>query len=584
MTAFVAPAPCLRLAQPTAVTPTTTPIERPGARVSARSISRASKCFFGSTESRFTARSRRFFFEGPRFQPVCEAESSAGVEAPESVVVDEEVQVPELKVEALEETRQRVTREHPEDPAAGRHGVPVFNKKPNRPRTIVLGTGWGGHALAKSLSERQEVVWISPRNYFLFTPMLPSTAVGTVDFRSIIEPIQSAQKKAVYYEAICTRVDTERKLAYCRPTTRAKGDPEQFAIEYDKLIIAVGSTPNTFGVPGVEEHSFFLKEITDATRIRENIMDCWETAALPTVSIEGSGRPVSIEEKKRLLTVAIVGGGPTGVEFCGEISDFIEKDLKRQFPLLAPYARIVLFQSGPALLPSFEPELQQRKPRPSPPPLLNNLLVAYERFTKAGIEVRLGSRVKEIREKSIVLTTEEVPFGLCVWGAGVSSNPLVETLRKEINRRALLGGAEGQPVKGRLQVDSHLRVMGLTDDDGVFAIGDCADVYGMNLFQTAQVAAQQGEYLAKVLNQLAAGRKREEVFAKPFKFFNLGQLTNLGDNYALAMLPVGWLKGYPSWLLWRSVYVTKQVSLRCRMLVLFDFFKCFVFGRDISRF
>jgi len=428
-------------------------------------------------------------------------------------------------------------------------------------RVVVLGTGWASHALVKSLKTKfQEVIIVSPRSYFLFTPMLPATAVGTVDFRSIIDPIKTAKPDATYFEASCESVDFKNKRLVCKGM-----NGEMFSLEYDTLVIGVGARPNTFGIEGVEDHCYFLKQIDDATRIRSKVMDCMETANYPSTCEE---------ERDRLLHFVVVGGGPTGVEFTAELFDFLSKDLKRSFPGIAKHARITLFQSGAEVLPMFDATLRE---------------FALKNLVKNNIAVRTNTRVKEVTSTEIILNTgEKVPFGLCVWAAGVATIPLVRKLIEEV-REDNGGNRDLQPLDARLTVDPFLRVKGVQD---VYALGDCAIVsgWGNALPMTAQVAAQQAEYLASKLNKLAQGEPFDKAFLRPFSFLNLGMLTYVGEDKALAQFedPVyGFnlgLHGYATWLLWRSVYVTKQVSLRCRVLVLFDFFKTWVFGRDISRF
>eukprot|EP00741_Cyanophora_paradoxa_P017813 tig00021017_g17204.t1 len=458
-------------------------------------------------------------------------------------------------------------------------------------RVVILGTGWGARPgprpgplpHASATPDRPPAA-----ASFVFTPLLPATAVGSVEFRSIVEPIHKAQPHATYYEAVCTSVDPVRKLVRCRPTARdalgseTEGDAE-FEVEYDRLVVSIGARTNTFGIPGVQQNCIFLKEIpgpppAPAPRpplrppasVRQQLLRSWERAILPTVSLE---------EKARLVTAVVVGGGPTGVEMAGELQDFYEHDLKRQFPALADLAKVVMLQADSELLPQFEKKLRG---------------VAFERYRKLGVDVRLNTAVKRVDVHELSYETKDpatgavqagtLPFGTCIWGAGVAPNPLVEAFRASANTFAcqldpeVEGEAQGR--RGFLEVDDNLRVIGLGHD--VFAIGDCASVRSGALLQTGQVAAQEGQYLARNFNRISKGAEEAEVWKKPFWFMNLGQLTSLGENYALAMLPVGYLYGYPSWILWRSVYIAKQVSWRNRLQVIQDFVRTWMFGRDIS--
>lgn len=183
------------------------------------------------------------------------------------------------------------------------------NKTVTKPSVVVLGSGWGAHALIKVLDcDLYDVTVISPRNAFAFTPMLAAASVGTVEFRSLLEPVRVANELVDYVQASATEVDLERQTVTCVSDLGRVDDeaPVQFSVPYSYLVIAVGATTNTFGVPGVREHAFFLKSVVDARKIRAAIVNRFERANLPTTSDE---------EKLRLLHTVVIGGGPSGVEY-----------------------------------------------------------------------------------------------------------------------------------------------------------------------------------------------------------------------------------------------------------------------------
>ena len=191
-----------------------------------------------------------------------------------------------------------------------------------RKNLILLGTGWGCYSLLKNINKKlYDVIVVSPRNHFLFTPLLNSTTVGTLEFRSIIEPIRNTKFRDDHHfqlaEAIHLKPD--EKSVVCKGVSSDK----EYTLSYDKIVIGVGAVSNTFGIPGVLEHAYFLKEIADARRIRNRIISNFEQSLYPYVSQE---------EKKSLLHFIIVGGGPTGVEFGAELYDFITHDVARLFP------------------------------------------------------------------------------------------------------------------------------------------------------------------------------------------------------------------------------------------------------------
>jgi NADH:ubiquinone reductase (non-electrogenic) len=405
-------------------------------------------------------------------------------------------------------------------------------------RLVILGTGFAGFSLARDIDTRRyDVVIVSPRNHFLFTPLLPSTTVGTIEFRSIGESIRAACRNATYYQAYCTGIDAERRVILCE----GRADRKPFEVPYDVLVIAVGAISNDFGIPGVREHALFLRSLTDARAIRHRILELFERAAQP-------GLPDS--ERKRLLHFVVVGGGPTGVEFAAEMHDFLTEDLRKLYASLVPEVSITLLEAGNQILSSFDAALSE---------------YAMKRFQRQRIEVRTGSQVVRVAAETITLADgSEIPYGMMVWSTGNGPTDLVAALP-----------FARDPV-GRLITDSHLRVCDTVD---IYAMGDCMTMQGMNLAATAQVAQQQGGYLARALNQRARGQT-----PPPFRFKNKGMLAYIGGNQALADLPNVKGRGFTTWLFWRSVYITKLVSWKNKIAVAFDWFKTRLFGRDISQF
>ena len=407
-----------------------------------------------------------------------------------------------------------------------------------RPRLLILGTGFASFRLVKNLDvDAYDVTIVSPRNHFLFTPLLPSTTVGTIEFRSIIEPIRTARKGIRFYQAKCVRLDVENKIAHCEGFFRNT----PFTLEYDLVVIGVGVVSNTFGIPGVQEHAFFLKELADARAIRQRIIECFERACKPN-------RP--IEDIRMLLHFVVVGGGPTGVEFAAEMHDFIREDLRHWFPDLTPHAQITLLEARDAILTSFDVKLGH---------------YALSHFQRTGVAIRTNSHVVEVKENAVLLRTgEEIPCGLVVWSTGIAANEMVQAL-----------DLPKGPLK-RLLTDRHFLVLGT---ENVYAIGDCARMEDQDLPSTAQVAQQQGKYLARHLNRHAQGKE-----TPPFKYKHMGMMAYIGEQRALADLKNVKGHGFTTWLFWRSAYLTKLVSMRNKILVAQDWFRTLIFGRDISRF
>lgn len=512
-------------------------------------------------------------------------------------------------------------------------------------KVVVLGTGWAGTSFLKSLKHPSfDVEVVSPRNYFAFTPLLPSVTNGTVEARSIVEPIRNIVRKkkfdVQFREAECYKIDTQKKKVHCRTGT------EDFTVDYDYLVIGMGARSNTFNTPGVVEHTHFLKEIEDAQRIRKTVLDCFERASLPSISEE---------ERKRILHFVVVGGGPTGVEFAAELHDFVIEDLAKLYPNLKNYVTITLLEAGDHILNMFDKRITK---------------FAEDKFKRDGIDLKVGSMVTKVTEKEI--STKErasgqnvsIPYGMVVWSTGIGTRPVIMDFMKQI----------GQSNRRVLATDEWLRVEGCDD---IYALGDCAtinqrtvmediaaifskadknntgklkaddfkevindiierypqvaihlkkqqlknfhqlvknvqgndemvdiekfkvalsavDAQMKNLPATAQVAAQQGTYLANCFNRMddcekdpegplrfrGSGRHR----FKPFRYKHLGQFAPLGGEQTAAQLPGDWVSiGHSTQWLWYSVYASKLVSWRTRVLVISDWVRRFIFGRDSSR-
>jgi NADH dehydrogenase len=330
----------------------------------------------------------------------------------------------------------------------------TMEKQKEKPKLVVLGGGWGSVALLKTLKpEEYHVTVVSPTNYFLFTPMLPSATVGTLEFRSLVEPIRRivSKVKGHFIRASAEEIEFSEKLVELSQKD-AQGNEVRFYLPYDKLVIGVGSTTNPHGVKGLE-NCYFLKDIDDAQKIRNRILTNLEYACLPTTSDQ---------ERRRLLSFVVSGGGPTGVEFAAELFDLLNEDLTNHFPrILRNEISVHLIQSRGHILNTYDETLSK---------------YAEARFARDQVEILTNSRVKEVTPTSILFTqkgeggesiTKELPMGFCLWSTGVSQTEFCQRVA------AALGSV--QKNNHALETDSHLRLNGTPLGD-VYAIGDCATV------------------------------------------------------------------------------------------------------------
>ena len=374
-----------------------------------------------------------------------------------------------------------------------------------------------------------------------------------------------------------------------------------FDLTYDKLVVTVGCYSQTFGTPGVKENAFFLKDVGDARKIRNRLLACFEGAALPTTSDE---------MRRQLLNFAVVGGGPTGIEFSAELHDLINEDLSRIYPELIPFHKITVYDVAEKVLPMFDEKLAR---------------YAMQKFKRRGINIKTSHHVEELQpgapaERNSSLDTKdyhlytlkikeegEVGVGMCVWSTGLMQNPFVahalSDVREAPSNITLLSQSsttppadikwrvKKDPRSGSIITDDRLRVKLIPSNSSdsnnntieayhpdVFALGDCGIIESTTYPATAQVASQKADWLAKRLN-------KGDMDKAGFTYKDLGTLAYIGNWDALFQGGAGGrLQGYLAWIIWRGAYITKTVSWRNKILVPVYWLVNWLFGRDISRF
>jgi len=303
-----------------------------------------------------------------------------------------------------------------------------------RKRVVVLGSGWGANAVLSQLKNtNHEVQVVSPRNYFLFTPMLAGAALGTLEPRSIIEPIREAHPKAQYFEAEASAIDHVAKTVTCESVVceGVSCEVRSFELPYDQLIVTVGASTNTFGVKGVKEHCLFLKQLSDAVRFREQLGYAFEQASLPGLSDQ---------QRTERLTFVIIGAGPTGVELCGELRDFVAQDVPRLYSDLVGFVRVVLLEASDKVLMAFDGDLQE---------------AALEKLRSnaqgIAIDVRLSAGVQEVTADTIQLSDgSTIKYALALWAAGIGTLDFVKQTAEAIEAQArCTPRRRARPPRGR---------------------------------------------------------------------------------------------------------------------------------------
>lgn len=391
-------------------------------------------------------------------------------------------------------------------------------------RIVIVGGGFAGIQLAKRLANRAEVsvTLIDRRNYHLFQPLLYQVATAGLSPSEIAMPIRSifsGQKNITVLLGEVTAIDRANQKVFT----------QDMAISYDYLVLACGATHSYFGHEEWEPVSPGLKTVEQAEEIRRRILLAFETAE----------RETNETEKRALLTFVIIGGGPTGVELAGAVSEIARQTLYRDFRHVDPdQTRIFLIEAGPRVLPAFSESLSKR---------------AKEDLIKLDVDVRTQTRVTNVDSQGVYCGDVFIPAKTVIWAAGVRPSPLAKTLNTDLD-----------PV-GRVRVTPYLQLPG---DDRVFVLGDmacCRDQHGICLPGVAPVAMQQGQHTA--LNILRHARGQTLL---PFRYKDTGIMATIGRKRAVAQIGRFEFTGTIAWLLWLLVHIVNLTGFRNRLFVFLD--------------
>lgn len=425
----------------------------------------------------------------------------------------------------------------------------------SQPRIIVVGSGWAGFYLAEFLSTSiYSVTIISPRRTSAYTPLLASAACGLFNFYLAEEPIRSKTRKCRFIKANVLGVNFGSRVVHCAPAFEDDDtvSNEQFDLEYDFLVLAPGCIPNTFNTPGVAENAIFMKNVSDAMAVRKLLFDLLEKASLPNCPVE---------RKKELLHVAIVGGGPTGVELTAELDDLAHKELSDLYPEVAKYFRISIYDVAPHILGAYDQKLHE---------------YAHKALLKRGIAIETSSRIEKADKHAIYVKDKgRIPYGMLLWVTGNKAVPLVTDLDVRKTEKGLV----------RMLTDDHLRVFKSKAPDeiyhNVFALGDAADIEGSSLPTTAEVAVQKAKYLVNFFNS----RSWSEPSSVPFAYTEKQLVSYIGSRDGIIAGrgdKEGWT-GRSAWLAWRSGSMMWTRSWRNRVVIILTWIINVIFGKEIAK-
>ena len=414
---------------------------------------------------------------------------------------------------------------------------------PDKTRVLILGGGFGGLYAALEFEKRRdprfEVTVVNRENFFLFTPMLHEIAASDLDLTNIVNPVRKMIRHVNFFCGDVDRIDIDKKQV----VVSHGFDRHSHTLEYDHLVLALGSVTNFFNLPGVAERALTMKSLGDAIQLRNRLI----------AHLEEADTECARAERAPLLTFVVAGGGFAGVETVASINDFLRDALPFYPNLKEEMLRIVLVHPGEYIL----PELGEKLGR-----------YADKKLRERGVEIRAKSKVAAVHPNEIELSdSEKVVSSTLIWTAGISPNPILDLVPCSKER-------------GRIKANANLQVEGR---DGLWALGDCALVpdpaTGDYCPPTAQHASREGKVLAHNIIASVDGKSK-----KPFKFKTLGQLAAIGRRTGVARILGVNFSGFLAWFLWRGIYWSKLPRMEKKVRVAIDWALDVLFTKDFVQF
>jgi NADH dehydrogenase len=418
------------------------------------------------------------------------------------------------------------------------------SKTPPKTKVLILGGGFAGSNVLREMQKQNldnvELTLVSQDNFLLFTPMLPEVSSGMLHASDVTTPIRSFCKTANFCHAKITSIDIKNKnVSLVRIF-----DQKETVLEYDYLVLALGSKDNFFGNVNIENFAFTIKTLEDAIAIRNHMISVLECA--------DQERDKILQEQ--LLRFVVVGGGFAGVEIATEMQHFLVDAVKNYYKNIdSKKIKTIIISARDGILPEVGDELGK---------------FALDHVRKSGIEVFKNTKAVDAGEDHVLLNDNTIiPCATLVWAGGVTVDPLIASLQCE----------HGQ--SGRLIVDRYLR---LKDDSCIFALGDCAhlvDAKNNVVYPTtAQIAIRQAKIVSENLLAEIAGHTD---LIKPFEYHNKGVMATIGKRMGVALVNGKQVRGFLAWLLWRTFYWSHLPTREKKLKVVFDWFLGTFFRVDI---
>lgn len=411
-------------------------------------------------------------------------------------------------------------------------------------RVLILGGGFAGLEAAETLekifseNDEVEITLVSKDNYLVFTSMLAEVVSSSIEAKHVVIPLRECLKKATFKELEVQNIDLKKKVVACYHFHTC----ETFELEYDYLILAMGSITGYHNVPGAEQYSFPLKDLANAMVLRSHIIDMFERADLE----------LDPNTRKRLLTFAVVGGGYTGIEVAAELNDFVSFSRRFYKHVKADEVKVVVVDPGDRIMHEMSEGLAE---------------YGLKLLKKRGMEFRLQTRVAGVTPDSVEIQDgDKIETHTAIWAAGTAPQPVIAALPIADKR-------------GKIEVNDYMEV---ADYPGVWALGDCALIpdphSGKPYPPTAQHAVREG---ARVAHNIAAAIREKDDEKRPFVFQTQGMLAPLGHRSAVADIKGFKFSGFFAWLLWRAIYLGKLPGWDRKIRVSLDWFLDIFLPKDI---
>jgi NADH dehydrogenase len=437
---------------------------------------------------------------------------------------------------------------------------------PSSIHIVILGGGFGGIGVLKNLQkkfhndENVKITVVSKDNFFLFTPMLPEVVSGIIETRHIVTPVRTFCKNATFCEAHVESVDLDNKLVKIKHPIGRQPQTNQdqqenwhkHSLEYDYLVISLGSENNFFGNLDIESNAFTLKTINDAIALRNHIIKTLEQA-----NLEQDNHVL----RKSLLTFVVVGGGFSGVETVGSVNDFVRETIREHYPnIYLTDVRVVLVSATDKILEQVDEELGR---------------FALMKLQENGVEFIMNTLVKDAKKDKVILDNDTIiPCYSVIWTAGVTQNKLIANLKCEHDKGH------------RIVTNSYLEMKG--HEGVVYALGDCASVpnphTGKPYPPTAQHAIRQSKIAAKNIICDIRGKRNKEQNKEKFDYKTKGMMAEIGKRAGVAILfDKIKLHGFLAWWLWRSYYLANLPTSKKKLKVMGDWTSDVLFKPDVSQ-